>query len=120
MSGGNVKIGKEVVIGPGCFFEARHTASIRIDERVSIGPYCILITTTHENGTPVRRAGQLISDDITIGVGTWLGTRVTVLPGTNIGAGCIVGANSLLRGEYPPNTLIVSPPARAVSTIEER
>ncbi len=119
MNGPNIRIGGTTYIGPMCFFEAEHGGTIQIEERVDVGPGCIFLTTSHERGPLERRAGKLVAQDVVIGSGAWLGARVTALPGTRVGAGCIVGANSLLNDDYPPNTVIVGTPARVVRTIDD-
>jgi acetyltransferase-like isoleucine patch superfamily enzyme len=55
---------------------------------------------------------------IRIGRGTWLAERVAVLRGSSIGRCCIVGANSVVRGELPDYSIAVGTPARVVGTVE--
>lgn len=43
----------------------------------------------------------LESSAVVIGQRVWLGENVTVLPGTIIGNGVVVGANSVVRGSIP-------------------
>ena len=54
-------------------------------------------------------------DSIKIGSSVSLAWRVFVLPGTEIGDGAVIGANSLVRGRIPPRSLAVGYPARVVS-----
>lgn len=54
------------------------------------------------------------SGPITIGDGTWLGINCTILPFTNIGKNCVVGANSVVKGDFPDYSVIVGAPARIV------
>jgi len=44
---------------------------------------------------------------------------VFVLPGTEIGDGAVIGANSLVRGRIPPRCLAIGFPARVVSKAPE-
>jgi maltose O-acetyltransferase len=119
MNGPGIRVDDSSYIGPNCFFEAEHGGTIHIDQAVDVGPGCIFLTTTHAHGPSWRRAGRLEARDVVIGPGAWLGARVTALPGTRVGRGCIVGANTLLNGEYPPSTVIVGTPGRVVRTIED-
>lgn len=59
----------------------------------------------------LRRLG---SKSVEIGENVWLGEYVSVLPGAKIGSGVIVGANSTVVGELPPNTICVGSPAKPV------
>ena len=38
----------------------------------------------------------------------------TILPGTKLGKHCVVGANSVVSGEFPDYCVIVGAPARIV------
>ena len=47
-----------------------------------------------------------------IGNNVWLADGVVVTPGSNIGEGCIIGANSVVVGHIPPYTMALGIPAR--------
>jgi len=47
-----------------------------------------------------------------IGRNVWLGDGVVVTPGSTIGEGCVIGANSVVLGTIPPFTVAVGVPAR--------
>lgn len=118
MHGRRITVEDFAFIGPRTYFRAEHGASITVEESVDIGPECLILTVTHDVGTQARRAGQGRAASVTIGRGSWLGARVTVLPGTVLGDSCVVGASSLLDGVYPSNSLIVGTPARVVRTLQ--
>jgi acetyltransferase-like isoleucine patch superfamily enzyme len=69
-------------------------------------------TGTHDIGTPDRRAGASRYSAISVSDGSWIGTRVTLMGGSQIGHGSIVGAHSFVMGEIESNTLAVGVPAR--------
>lgn len=52
--------------------------------------------------------------DTVVGNDVWIGQHVTVLPGTKIGDGAIIGANSVVSGEIPPYTVAAGNPCRVV------
>jgi carbonic anhydrase/acetyltransferase-like protein (isoleucine patch superfamily) len=56
----------------------------------------------------------------TIGNGSLIGMGATVLNGAKIGEGSLVGANALVTEgkEFPPHSLIVGAPARALRTLK--
>jgi carbonic anhydrase/acetyltransferase-like protein (isoleucine patch superfamily) len=58
----------------------------------------------------------------TIGDGALIGMGATVLNGAKIGAESIVGAGALVTEgkEFPPRSLIVGAPARAIRTLDEK
>jgi lipopolysaccharide O-acetyltransferase len=47
-----------------------------------------------------------------IGRDVWLGDGVVVTPGSTIGEGCVIGANSVVLGNIPPFTIAAGAPAR--------
>lgn len=49
-----------------------------------------------------------------IGANCFIGMGVRVQAGTELGEGCVVGANAVVRGKFPPHTVIVGVPAKAV------
>ena len=53
--------------------------------------------------------------DVIVEEDIWIGTNVTLLAGTHIGRGCIVGACSLLNKEYPPYAVLAGSPAKIIA-----
>ncbi|WP_280643561.1 DapH/DapD/GlmU-related protein, partial [Buttiauxella noackiae] len=54
-----------------------------------------------------------ISETI-IGDYCFIGAGVKILAGSSLGTQCIVGANSVVRGEFPPYCVIAGAPARVI------
>jgi acetyltransferase-like isoleucine patch superfamily enzyme len=89
------------------------TRSIVIGDDSGIGGDCLLFGHTswlsRFEGYPVD------FDSIEIGNSVSIAWRVFILPGTRVGDGAVVGANSLVRGTIPPRCLAVGFPARVVA-----
>src|SRR5918911_3418414 len=111
--GGEIEIGSGVGINYGTSISARST--VTIGDGVSIGPYCILSDSEHA----ATDAGADVAAPIEIGAGVWLAARVTVLPGTRIGAGSVVTAGSVVSGEIPPGVVVGGIPARVLRRVHE-
>lgn len=77
---------------------SNHTSTVTIPH--------ILLGSSHVNDK---------STDIIINEDVWIGTRVTLLAGTVLGRGCIVGAGSIVNKEIPPYALVVGSPARIIA-----
>ncbi|WP_162247085.1 DapH/DapD/GlmU-related protein [Rhizobacter sp. Root404] len=53
---------------------------------------------------------------VSIGDDCWIGINVVILPGVTIGRGCVVGANSVVRSDAPPYSVIGGAPASVLKT----
>ena len=62
---------------------------------------------------PIRLQG-VNRKGIKIGRDCWIGSKVTILDGANIGDGCIIAAGAVVRGEIPPYSIIGGVPARVI------
>lgn len=113
-----LRIGDEVVM--------RHHVTISAHESVVIedGVLIAAWTSIYDSDHTLGPAGNAIwHPDVTapvrIGRGTWLGERVAVLRGADVGRHCIVGANSVVKGEIPDYSVAVGAPARIVGSTRE-
>lgn len=110
--------GTKVAIGTGSFvsfyglFDC--SAPITIGSRCSVGPRVSFLTSSHEIGERVQRAGSATSSPIVVGDGTWIGANVVILPGVSIGPGCVVGAGSVVVSDCDADGLYAGIPARRV------
>ena len=48
---------------------------------------------------------------VRIGNNVWIGEGVAIMPGVEIGDGCVIGAHSIVNKSIPPNTIAVGAPA---------
>jgi acetyltransferase-like isoleucine patch superfamily enzyme len=93
------------------------TRSITIGDDTGIGGYCLLFG--HTSWLSKFEGYPVDFQSIEIGNSASIAWRVFVLPGTRIGAGAVIGANSLVKGTIPARCLAVGFPARVVSTAPE-
>jgi acetyltransferase-like isoleucine patch superfamily enzyme len=109
-----VVIGDRCSIGRGTSIVGlRH---IEIGDDVAIGPNVYITDHNHSYGdVTVPIAGQWPAEDaVRIGPGSWLGTGVIVLPGSDIGCHVAVAAGSVVRGVIPDRSVAAGAPARVV------
>ena len=52
--------------------------------------------------------------DVTLGDGCWIGTKVVILPGVTIGKRAIVGAGSIVTKSVPDYSIAVGNPAKVI------
>lgn len=110
---GNANLGERVLVGPGCVIVARQ--SVRIGNRVLIGEYVTIRDQDHCIDTPLQvfESGFDVSP-VEIGDDAWLGAKATVLRGSILGRGSVVGAHCVVRGHVPAGAIAAGVPARIV------
>ncbi|HEX2874837.1 MAG TPA: acyltransferase [Polyangiaceae bacterium] len=94
-------------------------APVHIGGRVRIGHDVLLLTVDHRIGNPEYRCGESVARPISIGDGSWIGSRVVVLPGVSIGKGSVVAAGAVVTRDVPANTLVAGVPAQVVRSLPE-
>lgn len=114
--------GMNIEIKDGAFIN--HNTFINCTEKVTIGKnvyiaFDVLITTnSHDVGETSQRAIGNVRKPVTIGDGTWIGARATILPGVTIGDGCIVAAGAVVTKDCEPNGMYAGVPARRIKDLE--
>ena len=90
------------------------TKPVVIGDDTGIGGHCLIFThgawLSNLEGYPVTY------EPVTLGESVWLPWRVFLMPGTIIGDGSVIGANSLVSGTIPPRSLAVGSPAKVIRT----
>jgi acetyltransferase-like isoleucine patch superfamily enzyme len=109
-----VVIGDRCSIGRGTSIVALR--QVEIGDDVAIGPNVYITDHNHNyEDITVPIAGQWPAQDaVRIGAGSWLGTGVIVLPGSDIGCHVTVAAGSVVRGAVPDRSVVAGAPARVV------
>ncbi|MBR4753027.1 MAG: CatB-related O-acetyltransferase [Thermoguttaceae bacterium] len=63
---------------------------------------------------PPDKADLPFKGDTVVGNDVWIGQNAVILPGTRIGDGAIVGANSVVGGTVEPYAIVVGNPAKTL------
>ena len=109
---GTIEIGNGAFVNYGTLIAAR--GHVRIGADVMIGTYSIIADTDAPGvGEPAPR-DPAAPRPVEIGDGAWLASRVTVLPGSRIGARAVIAAGSIVDGEIPPDVVAGGIPARVL------
>ena len=111
---GDVLIGRGTVINAGCVLYTGN--GIRIGRHVLIAANCTIAPTNHAFADATRLIGeqgfQPSRGGITIGDGVWIGANTVLVDGATVGAGSVVGAASLVRGDLPERCIALGVPAQ--------
>lgn len=113
------KNNSSLMIGENCVFGSINFFISDNSGKVEIGKDCMvsqLVTISNNDGHPIfdiHTNKQInMNGSIIIGSHVWLGTKCTIMSGSEIGDGSIVGANSLVKNKFPNNCTIAGIPAK--------
>lgn len=118
------KLIPKLLIGNDCVFGA--FCHITCSRKIIIGDNClfgkwITITDNSHGDTetstlalPPSKRHLESKGDVIIGKNVWIGDKVTILPNVKIGDGAVVGANSVVRKDIPPYSVVAGNPAKII------
>ncbi len=111
-------IGDRVGVRAWCTLSAADSVIIEDDVVLASGVTVVDSNHTWRNGHPNVLYNPLDTAPVRIGAGTWVGERSVVLAGADIGAGCLIGAHSVVSGVIPDHSVAVGAPARVVGNTD--
>ena len=118
--GAIIRIGKNT-IGDNSFIGLYSyvNGDVRIGKNVLIGPLCSLPAGNHKfNPATQSFSARDESKPITIGDGSWLASGVTVTNGVTIGKCNLICANSVVTRDTPDYAIMAGTPAKQIGTID--
>jgi acetyltransferase-like isoleucine patch superfamily enzyme len=104
------------------------TNSIVLGDGVLVGSRVLITDHNHgiysgqvqsEPGQPPSKRKLSANRGVFIGCNVWIGDGVIVLPGSHIGEGSIIGANSVVTGGIPSKCIAIGSPARPVRSYDQ-
>ncbi|MBE6981891.1 MAG: CatB-related O-acetyltransferase [Ruminococcaceae bacterium] len=96
---------------------AKIYGSCTIGDYVMMGEDCTVITRNHRydrTDIPMMHQGFEEEKPVTIGNDVWIGDRVTILPGVQIGDGCVIAAGAVVTKSIPPYAIAAGVPAKVI------
>lgn len=106
LNGANACIGDSVSFNRNCILICRK--EIQIGNHVEFGPNVVIYDHDHVYGGDGIVAGEYKCTPIIIEDNCWIGSNVSILRGTKIGKGSVIGAGCVIKGDVPPHSLVVS------------
>ncbi|MEZ8389267.1 DapH/DapD/GlmU-related protein [Vibrio splendidus] len=108
---------KKTILGDNVHFngmEITGSGQVKIGDNFHSGSQCMIISSIHnyDDGTKIPYDDTSIDKDITIGNNVWLGKRVIILGGVNIGEGAIIQAGSCVVSDVPKCAIAGGHPAK--------
>ena len=120
---GKLQIGDRVGLGTQAIIQSTQQCSVVIGNDVIIGPSCYVVGGgNYQLDNPdelirtqdIRADGGCIIED-----NVWLGAKVLVLDGADIGHGSVVAAGAVVTREIPPYCICAGVPARIIKHRKE-
>ena len=111
---GSLRIGDKVVFGKDNVVNTY--LDIEFGESALIADWCYICDFDHRMDDitmPIKDQG-IVKTPVRIGPDTWIAAKVTVLRGTRVGRGCVLGAHAVVKGEIPDYSIAVGSPAKVV------
>lgn len=106
----DMSFGDDVFINGGAHFSGK----IKVGDDVMFGPNVTAFGHDHYFAIEGKKLVEIESiwrhQGVEVGSHCWIGANVTILAGVILGNGCVVAAGSVLKGTYPPFTLIAGNP----------
>lgn len=116
---GKVSIGNNVGISGTTIYSRK---SIEIGDHCKIGANTKIIDNDFHSLNPEQRIiddeKDIKSKEIIIGKNVFIGCNSIILKGTKLGDNCIVGAGSVVSGEFETDCVIAGNPARVIKKCE--
>lgn len=109
-------VGDNVGLGTHGYFGC--AGGIYIGSNTILGNFVSMHSENHNYQhvyTPIRLQG-VNRKGIKIGNDCWIGAKVTILDGTDLGDGCIVAAGAVVRGKIPSYSIIGGVPAKLIKS----
>ena len=111
-----IKLGNCVGIGEFAYLGGG--GGLSIGDNCIIGQYFSCHPENHLHGDykELIRLQGVTRLGISIGPNCWIGSKVTVLDGVMIGAGCVVAAGAVVTRSVPAGSVVAGVPARIISS----
>ncbi|MEM9520927.1 MAG: acyltransferase [Actinomycetota bacterium] len=113
--GQHVYIDHDVVVGDRCKIQngVNIFAGVTLGDEVFVGP-----SVTFTNDLNPRAVGTWAITETLVENGASIGANSTIVCGVRLGAGCMVGAGSVVVRDVAPGELVVGNPARVIGHVD--
>ena len=116
----NLELHDNVVIGENSFINAR--GGVVIKSGTITGPDIMIFAENHIYDTEecVPFAEEFSFKKVVIGENCWIGAKAFILPGVELGEGCVVAGGSVVTKSFPPLSVIGGNPAKLLKQRDAR
>ena len=111
---GTLRIGDKTVLGRentlNCYLDLEIGARCIVADWVYMGDFDHRTDDVH---VPIKDQG-IVKSPVRIGDDVWVGVKASVLRGADVGHGSVVAAHAVVRGDFPPFSVVAGVPGRVV------
>lgn len=113
---GRIAIGANVGIGGQSYISC--PSSLIIGDNTITGQYLSIHAQNHVYTDPVVpiRLQKTTARGVVIGADCWIGAKVTILDGVNVGDGSIIAAGAVVTQSFGPKSIIGGVPAKLIGS----
>lgn len=115
---GVITIGENCRIGKNCSIYSSKNGGVFVGSNVSIAANSYIIDCDHlfdSKDIPINKQG-FVCDKVTLADDVWIGDSCTILMGSYISTGCVIGAKSLVKSKTEPYSVYVGAPIKKLKS----
>lgn len=122
--GVNIEVIPPMYIDPSAYLDGVDYSKISLGSHVVISREVMLLTHDYSMTRGFEAIGKYTKEvrevkSITIGDNSFIGARVSILPGTQRGKNCIIGAGSVVKGIISDDQIVIGNPAIVIGNTKE-
>ena len=113
---GRLRLGPKVVMGAANVVNAY--LDVEIGTNAMLGDWIYVCDFDHNYDrvdVPIRKQG-ISKTPVRIGEDVWVGEKASILRGADIGAGSVIGSQTLVKDRIPPFSVVVGTPGRVIAS----
>lgn len=111
-----LQLGKGVFLADSVYIDAGHPWLISIGHDSVIAPGVMIFT--HDAAMRIQTGYTMIAP-VSIGARVYVGAGAIILPDTTVGEDCVIGAGAVVKGTFPPRSVIAGSPARVIEDVDD-
>ena len=113
---GRLRLGPKVVLGAANVVNTY--LDVEIGTNTMLGDWIYVCDFDHNYDrvdVPIRKQG-ITKTPVRIGEDVWVGEKASILRGADIGAGSVIGSQTLVKDRIPPFSVVVGTPGRIIAS----
>lgn len=111
------KVGRNVFWGRHTYVELENARLLTVEDKVTVAAFTKIIL--HDSSLNNVTGDPILFAPIVLRHRCYIGANTMIMPGSEVGEGTIVGANSLIKGKLKPHSVYFGQPARYHCSVKD-